>query len=250
MQIQKEKKHAKFRFSFILLFIFASFAACFALYMRSDSDDILPASKNLTDENNEVLEDGAAYSEKTDIINPVPKSSRAEDGYFDNAIILASNQMRGLSDYGAVPRDNMYTGDFSPSDIITSGAASFIGGKNYDSIYIMFGANSAAAADFEELSTFIGEIRESNENAKIYLTSLIPLKADSETEGLTNTEIESFNSLLLKYANENGVHYIDLNTFLVGNDGKLPKSKAESVGDRLKKDTYLEIADFLLTHIA
>ena len=229
MQIQKEKKHAKFRFSFILLFIFASFAACFALYMRSDSDDILPASKNLSEENNDVLDDSEAYADRTDIINPVPKSSRAEDGYFDNALILASNQMRGLSDYGAVPRDNMYTGDFSPSDIITNGAASFVYGKNYDSIYIMFGANSAFAADFEELSKFI---------------------ADSEAEGLTNTEIESFNSLLLKYANENGVHYIDLNTFLVGNDSKLPKSKAESVGDRLKKDTYLEIADFLLTHIA
>ncbi|MGN1135814.1 MAG: hypothetical protein ACI4SF_06305 [Oscillospiraceae bacterium] len=250
MQIQKEKKHAKFRFSFILLFIFASFAACFALYMRSDSDDILPASKNLTDENNEVSEDNAVYSEKNDMINPVPKSSRAEDGYFDNAIILASNQMRGLSDYGAVPKDNMYTGDFSPSDIITSGATSFVYGKDYDSIYIMFGANAAAAADFEELSTFIANIKESDENVKIYLTSLIPLKADSEIEGLTNTEIESFNSFLLKYANENGVHYIDLNTFLVGNDAKLPKSKAESVGDRLKKDTYLEIADFLLTHIA
>lgn len=250
MQIQKEKKHAKFRFSFILLFIFASFAACFALYMRSDSDDILPASKKITEESAGAEEDGAAYSEKTDMINPVPKSSRAEDGYFDNAIILASNQMRGLSDYGAVPRDNMYTGDFSPSDIITSGAASFVYGKNYDCIYIMFGANVAAAADFEELSELIAEIKENNENIKVYLTSLIPLKADSETEGLTNTEIESFNSLLLKYANENGIHYIDLNTFLVGNDGKLPNSKAESVGDRLKKDTYLEIADFLLTHIA
>ncbi|MGN0553281.1 MAG: GDSL-type esterase/lipase family protein, partial [Oscillospiraceae bacterium] len=122
--------------------------------------------------------------------------------------------------------------------------------KNYDSIYIMFGANSAAATDFEELSNFIEDIKTNNESVKIYLTSLVPLKGDNETEGLTNTEIDNFNSHLLKYANENNVYYIDLNTFLVGNDGKLPKSKAESVGDRLKKDTYLEIADFLLTHVA
>ncbi|MGN0552451.1 MAG: hypothetical protein ACI4I1_03655, partial [Oscillospiraceae bacterium] len=133
MRIQKEKKYAKFRFSFILLFIFASFAACFVLYMRSDGDDVLSASKNLPDENNEVSEDNTAYSDRINVINPVPKSERAEDGYFDNVLVLASNQMKGLADYGAVPRDNMYTSDFSPSDIITSGAASFADGKNYDS---------------------------------------------------------------------------------------------------------------------
>lgn len=85
---------------------------------------------------------------------------------------------------------------------------------------------------------------------KIYLVSAIPVKADNETETITNADIESFNSLLLKFASENNVNYLDLNTFLVGNDGKLSDNKAEAVGDRLKKDTYLEIADFLLTHIA
>ena len=250
MQIQKEKKHAKFRFSFVLLFIFTSFAACFAMYMRSESDDILPASKTLNEENNEEITGGEEFIEKTSVINPVPKSARADDGYFDNVLILASNQMRGLSDYGAVPRDNICTDDFSPSDIITSGAASFVDGKNFESVYIMFGASAAASADFSELTEFIEKLGNENDSVKIYLTSLIPLKSDSETEDLTNSKIDSFNSILLGFANENNVYYIDLNTFLVGNDGKLPKSKAESVGDRLKKDTYLEIADFLLTHIA
>lgn len=247
MQIRKEKKHAKFRFSFILLFIFASFAACFALYMKSD--DAIPVSNSNTEETSDIDSD-ELYEAKTSVVNPVPKSECAQDGYFDSTLILAPEQMRGLSDYGAVPRDNLFTGDFTPSDIMTSTAVSFLTGKDYSSLYIFFGADSALSQGFDGLSQLISDINEKSDNVKIYLVSAIPLKADNETETITNADIESFNSLLLKFASENNVNFLDLNTFLVGNDGKLPDNKAEAVGDRLKKDTYLEIADFLLTHIA
>lgn len=247
MQIRKEKKHAKFRFSFILLFIFASFAACFALYMKSD--DAIPVSNSNTEEVSDIDSD-ELYEEKISVVNPVPKSECAQDGYFDSTLILAPVQMRGLSDYGAVPRDNLFTGDFTPSNIMTSTAVSFLTGKDYSSLYIFFGTDSASSQGFDGLSQLISYINEKSDNVKIYLVSAIPIKADNETETITNADIESFNSLLLKFASENNVNYLDLNTFLVGNDGKLPDNKAEAVGDRLKKDTYLEIADFLLTHIA
>ena len=247
MQIRKEKKHAKFRFSFILLFIFASFAACFVLYMKSD--DAIPVSNSNTEETSDINSD-ELYEEKTSVVNPVPKSERAQDGYFDSVLILAPEQMRGLSDYGAVPRDNLFTGDFTPSDIMASSAVSFLTGKDYSSLYIFFGADSAVSQSFDGLTQLVSDINEKNDNVKIYLVSAIPLKSDNETETLTNAHIESFNSLLLKFADEKSVNYLDLNTFLVGNDGKLPNNKTEAVGDRLKKDTYLEIADFLLTHIA
>ena len=178
------------------------------------------------------------------------KQERAQDGYFDSTLILAPEQMRGLSDYGAVSRDNLFTGDFTPSDIMTSTAVSFLTGKDYGSLYIFFGTDSALSQGFDGLSQLISDINEKSDNVKIYLVSAIPIKADNETETITNANIESFNSLLLKFASENNVNFLDLNTFLVGNDGKLPDNKAEAVGDRLKKDTYLEIADFLLTHIA
>ncbi len=247
MQIRKEKKHAKFRFSFILLFIFASFAACFALYMKSD--DAIPVSNSNTEETSDIDSD-ELYEEKISVVNPVPKSERAQDGYFDSTLILAPEQMRGLSDYGAVSRDNLFTGNFTPSDIMTSTAVSFLTGKDYSSLYIFWGSDSALSQGFDGLSQLISDINEKSDNVKIYLVSAIPIKADNETETITNADIESFNSLLLKFASENNVNFLDLNTFLVGNDGKLSDNKAEAVGDRLKKDTYLEIADFLLTHIA
>lgn len=247
MQIRKEKKHAKFRFSFILLFIFASFAACFALYMNSDN--AIPVSTSNTEEASDIDND-ELFEEKTSVVNPVPKSSRAQEGYFDDVLMLAPEQMRGLSDYGAVPRDKLFTGSFTPSDIMSGSAAQFLAGKDYSALYIFWDADSTSVQEFDSLSELISDINEKDENVKIYLVSAIPLKAESETETLTNADIESFNSLLLKFADENSVNYLDLNTYLVGNDGKLPNGKAESAGDRLKKDTYLEIADFLLTHIA
>lgn len=249
MQIKKEKKHAKFRFSFVLLFIFASFAACFALYMNGDGDDAVFVSNNHAAETPDNAAENT-YEVKASVINPVPKSDRAQEDYFESSLIIAAEQMRGLSDYGAVPRDNLYTGEFTPADIAAESVISFLTGKDYDNLYIMFGADSAAVQDFESLSGLVTEVTQNREKVKIYLVSAIPLKAENENETLSNAGIESFNSLLLNFANENNVNYIDLNTYLIGNDGKLPNGKAESVGDRLKKNTYLEIADFLLTHIA
>lgn len=249
MQIKKEKKHAKFRFSFVLLFIFASFAACFALYMNGDGDDAVFVSNSHAAETPDDAADNT-YEVKTSVINPVPKSARAQEDHFERSLIIAEEQMRGLSDYGVVPRDNLYTGEFTPADIAAESVVSFLTGKDYENLYIMFGADSAVVQDFESLSGLVTEVIQNRENVKIYLVSAIPLKAENESETLSNAEIEGFNSLLLNFANENNVNYIDLNTYLIGNDGKLPSSKAESVGDRLKKDTYLEIADFLLTHIA
>ena len=67
---------------------------------------------------------------------------------------------------------------------------------------------------------------------------------------ITNAKIDAFNSELLKYANEKNVYYLDINTMFVGNDGKMPESKAENDGCRLKKTSYEEIGEYILTHIA
>lgn len=250
MQVHyKEKKYAKFRFSFVLLFIIASFSICFVFYMKND-DAVLPTSGGEAEASDGGGTADEPRTEKKNVINPVPKSEKAENSYFDSALILAYEQMNGLSEYAGVPKDNLLTGSFTPSDIVTAGLAASAEEKEFDNLYIFFGSDSALASDFSELSDFISKIRKKDVNMPIYLVSVLPITAENETDGLTNSEIDEFNSILLGFADENGVNYIDINTYLVGNDGKLPDSKQEIGGNKLKKETCLEIEDFLLTHIA
>lgn len=73
---RKKKKEPKFRMSFVLLFVFASFAVCFALYMREEMPNAEPAPADGT----VIISDMAGY-EATDMpgqiggqnINPVKR---------------------------------------------------------------------------------------------------------------------------------------------------------------------------------
>lgn len=253
MQVHQEKKTAKFRISFIFLFIFASFAACFALYMRSDQSDAVLSMKTVEEEEETSAEEGYELSGAVmnSVVNPVPAGEKADEAYFNNAAFIVLNQMSGLADYKVVPKENMLSGDFLLGELGAE-AESFINGNSFDNYYIMAGINDLDNTEvgFEGLKSLVDVISEKNKNAGIYVLSLMPVTAKTENDSVSNVKISAFNSELLKFANDNGVHYLDLNTYFVGNDGKLSDSKTESTGNRLKRDIYLEIGDYLLTHIA
>jgi hypothetical protein len=254
MQVHQEKKTAKFRISFIFLFIIASFAACFALYMVNDSDitwfDSFGSSDDTIDVFAEETEDAAVSAAKA-VINPVPACEAVDDSYFDDSVFIVSSCMSGLADYNIIPKENILSGDYLLSEIFLE-AAVFLDGKSFESCYIMAGMNDLddTGDGFDGLLQTAEFVLEANPDANVYIMSLPPIKASDETESATNVKISAFNSKLLKFANENGLHYVDINTSLVGNDGKLPDSAAEKGVSRLKRDTYLAIKEYLLTHIA
>ena len=66
---QREKKKAKFRFSFILLFIFASFAVCFVFYMKED----FVVTSEMIDNTTDAVVYIDPVGESSSVINPVPK---------------------------------------------------------------------------------------------------------------------------------------------------------------------------------
>lgn len=257
---QKEKKKAKFRISFIFLFIFASFAVCFVMYMKEDFD--------ITPEMLEDTADAVVYIDPVGdsgaVINPVPKGERAEDSYYSDAVFIGGKALAGLADYGYVKSGNMMiTDDITLANINTvvlsdsgveSSVAEAAARKNPGKLYIMIGLNDldrVGSADiFTELEGFIGSVKEKAPGVRIYLMSLLPISAEMEGEIAPNTDIDAYNSALLKFADKIKVYYIDVNTGFKGNDGRLPPSYAELNGIRLKKDRYDELSEYILTHTA
>ncbi len=238
--IKKEKKYARFRFSFVLLFIFASFAACFALYMTNEDDEYVQTEEYLDDEKESIKEVNELYTKKG-VVNPVPKSQTAELEYFDNTIVFANEQMTGF--FAFIPKDNICYGRLDLNRI-----KSFINDKSFKRAYVMLDVDCVKSDSLTMLSDAIDLLRMKESDLTVYIVSVLPITAEKEKDGISNSEIDSFNSGILRFANDNGINYIDINSYFVGNDGKMPRSKTEYDGVTLTDEAYSEIADFLLSH--
>ena len=256
---QKEKKKAKFRVSFLFLFIFASFAVCFVLYMKEDFE--------ITSDMIDSAEEAVVYIEPLDygstIVNPVPKSERAEEDHYSDAVFIGSTSLAGLSDYKYVKSDNMLLsdsitlGNFNTVVLSAGGVESSISDavarKKAGKIYIMVGIDdldSLSSGDpFSELEDFIESVKETNPDVKIYLMSLLPVTSENESRIALNSDVDIYNSRLLEFANKMNVFYLDVSTGFKGNDGKLPASYTEINGIRLKKSGYEQLSEYILTHI-
>lgn len=261
MQItHREKKKVKFRISFIFLFIIASFLACFTLYMKEDfvvTEDML-----------EVEQEAVVYLETvgqgTNRINPVPVSQKMSKDYYDDAVFIGSKSLAGLADYGFVNSENMLLSDsiklsnintviISENNVQNTIADAVIS-KQAKKVYIMIGLyelNNIDSTDlFSNLEEFIDSVTSNDADIEFYLMSVLPVPAEIEATVANNVDIDAFNSLLLKFADKVQVNYLEINTSLKGNDGKLPASAAEINGIRLKKEVYEVISDYILSHVA
>ena len=250
---QREKKKAKFRMSFVFLFIIASFAACFTFYMKEDFDVSKAVSEEQTVQQNAVSEMIEEADSVKTIVNPVQESARADDTYLSEILFIGNGQMKGLADYKVLTSENCYFDDNLSIAAAAVSAAPYISRAKYSAAYIMIGSadvNSITEdSDLNGLNDLINAVRGTNQDLPVYLVSLLPVTEQLENEGVSNLAIDEYNAKYLQFANSAGVYYLDINTMFVGNDGKMLADKTESDGIRLKREAYLEIGEYILTHI-
>lgn len=253
----RENKKVKFRISFIFLFIIASFAACFTFYMKED----FVVTEDMFEEESESVVYIEPTGQNTSIINPVPKSPKADESFYNDTVFIGSKVLAGLSDYEFTDARNMLLSDsiklsnfntviLSENNVertISEAALS----RNPKNIYIMVGMyelNNINESIFSQLEEFIDSVQNNNYDINIYLMSVLPVTAEAEAFVASNADIDAYNSLLLKFADKKQVNYLDINMTLKGNDGKLPASSAEINGIRLTKERYDDVSEYILTH--
>lgn len=256
MKVHQEKKRAKFRVSFIFLFIIASFVSCFVFYMKGDFD-VKEALKNQSEGDRAVmsvindLAKGEEEPAQPKIINPVQYSDKENASYYNDILLVGGTQLAGLVDYRIIPSENIVADDsLSLANIDSQDIIDKSEGKK--GVYIMIGMNDLDAVNeensFENMGALIDSLREKNDSIKIYLVSLMPITARTENGTITNFKVDSYNAACLAFANTKEVYYLDMNTEFVGNDGKLPESDSEG-GYRLTKQAYERMGSYILTHI-
>ena len=119
----------------------------------------------------------------------------------------------------------------------------------------MLGSNGIAGLSNEtrlkQYHEFTSAVQEVSPDTEIVIMSIPPVTAGREQAAespIQNADIDVYNSELLKMANEYGYHYLDINTALKGNDGKLPVADASKDGMHFNKATYEVLVDYLLRH--
>lgn len=261
MQItHREKKKVKFRISFIFLFIIASFLACFTFYMKED----FVITEDMFEEEQEAVVYLETVGQGTSRVNPVPVSQKMGREYYDDAVFIGSKALAGLADYGYVNSENMLLSDsiklsnintviISENDVQNTIADAVVS-KQAKKVYIMTGLYELNNIDstnlFEGLEGFVNTVQNNIPDIEIYFISLFPVPDEIEATIASNVDIDAYNSSLLKLADKIQVNYLEINTMMKGNDGKLPSSSAEINGIRLTKETYGMISEYILSHVA
>jgi hypothetical protein len=252
----RKPRRLKYRLSFVFLFLLLSFVVAFTMYMKNDEDLKLPgglfgsgkeaAAPTISDEN----EDGTPLLIVTTVANggvknPVPQSQAAEKSYLADCLFVGSPALTGLSETdivanNAVIADSLINSENLGNLVVKRGddnktVKRIVMDEKIGNIYILLSPETDL--DTEALTDFCEDILSNNKSACIYFISALP----GQNSG-------TFNEELLEFANEAGVNYLDFNTAVVGNDGKIAGAYGD--GGKLNRDGYIFLSEYILTHIA
>lgn len=260
----------RFRFKVVFIIFIIVTAVCFFIYMTGAN------LGNDETENNMFLSSDVSKTESIaddspdkvkEIINPVPLSEPLTETYFGKCAFVGDSITVGLSDYQIVPIKNVYAEigmniEKINTDTIQTqfGQTTVLEGLKQakpENIYIMLGSNGIAWLSVSDMisyySEFVDSVKQNLPDSNIYILSIPPVTAareSAEEEPILNSDIDKYNSELLKMADEKKIYYVDINTALKGNDGKFPEENAAEDGMHFKKTTYSIMLDYILSHTA
>ncbi len=269
----QDRPAIRFRIKAALLIMVAVYIMCFAIYMAEANLTSKKLNSQGFSADTSVLSDvqtteAVTNKEKKDrIINPVPASTPLTETYFGKCAFVGDSIMVGLSDYQLVPMKNVFAEIGMNIEKINTEtmktpygqmtAINALKKAKPENVYIMLGSNGISWLSADEMvdyySKFIDEIKSSIPDTTIYILSVPPVTAQREkaqTDAILNSNIDSYNSKLLKLADEKEIYFVDINTALKGNDGKFPENMAADDGMHFVKTTYSVVLDYILSHTA
>lgn len=271
---KRNRPAVRFRFSMVIFIFIITLGSFFVMHMFDANINDDEFIRNLYNNSNSGENDDGKSSYDTvsentiQIINPVPQSTnvKGKEYWKDCALVGDLTMLKIASaDTETIPKENVFAASNINIENINDTKISYLNGNDtiinllknseYKYIYIMLGDDGIETLTIEQMvenySDFIREMKASIPNSKIYIMSIPPVtekREQMQTNGVSNLKIDQFNSELLMLANSESVYFVDVNTTLKGNGGKLPNAFTESDNITLKSSSYKLIHDYILTH--
>lgn len=279
---RKRKKKPKFRLSSIFFIFFVVYIASFFAYMvQANANNEIPTRDDSIFNKGDSEPQNSAETTTLEVeddntiavINPVPESVSVTDEYLDTCIFIGDSISEGFSGYYYLDDANVLAQKgLRPDSLSTETISNPVYGdvlaidgiiqSGFKNIYIMLGSNGVGWRDNEIMvdgyRDFVKEIQSKIEDANIYIVSVPPVTSKKEDtneyatveDGLVyNSTIDELNELYLNLANELNVHYLDINSYLKDDTGKLPYDSSTD-GMHFDGATYRKVLDYVCSHIA
>lgn len=125
--------------------------------------------------------------------------------------------------------------------------------KKPEMMVITLGVNGVSMMDEDyfksEYTSLVQGIQQTSPDTKIVLQSIFPVAASyGHLDSINNEKIGRANGWVLEVAEETGVHYLDTQTVLIGEDGWLPESYQNGDGLHLNETSFALVLDYIRTH--
>lgn len=279
---RKKKLRVRYRFSIVFFATVLIFGLMFYRYVKSTTlEDVLSQERTITvfksnttvgkDNNpsdsggNPSPENGGSTSPDK-IVNPVPETDNSKDeAYLDSCAFVGDSIAYGLGSYNVVPATRVYAdvamtvASAETQKIETASGSTTVSEAlqeaKPENIYLIFSASSAAYSSSDEIyrsySSFLNKLRIAVPDSRVYVISTPPVTDSKEASVISpikNPDIDDLNEKLLKYCNDNGIHYLDFSAALKNERGKLKNDFAENDGLHFKRSTYTELINYILAH--
>ena len=123
-------------------------------------------------------------------------------------------------------------------------------------IYMMFGTESLGTQSPEQtithFTTLLDSLIATAPESQVIVMSIPPVTAEAEKAAdhpLLNSVIDDYNSRLLALCDKKNVYFVDINTALKNNDGKLDGHLATEDGMHLSLEGGMVLLNYVLSHV-
>lgn len=200
----------------------------------------------------------------TDKVNPVPESVPQPADYLTKCAFLGETNVYKLGQNGLLKEYNVYASEkllltnylreYVMLDGTTIRIMSAINSADCP-IYLMFGTESLSTQGPDETANQFDQLLNSAiasaPEAPIIVLSIPPVTAFAEVNGenpILNSAIDEYNTQLLEISNRRDVYFVDTNTALKNNEGKLNPEYAEEDGIHLNAEGGQVLLNYVLNH--
>lgn len=187
-----------------------------------------------------------------DYSNPIGKTHKVNETYFDDAVFLGNSRTEGLIINTGLSNTRYYAHKgLTVASVFTENVINFGKGKttainalkntDFSKVYIMYGINETGwqseAIFIDDYRKIIKEIRDTNPEAYIYVQSILPVskKMSQSNRYINNTRISELNELLKTMCFEERVFYVDVYSDVCDSNCDLPPEGSVD-GVHLTKD--------------
>lgn len=227
-----------------------------------DTPEAAPSDTPTDVPNEEGVEEAPEAPKKA---NPVPEYPPQTPDYLTRCAFIGETNIYNLGQAGMLQPFNVYASEklnlnnytkeyVQLGEDTTIRILSAINSANCPT-YLMFGTETLAKNPPDQSADQFGNLLTSviatAPEATVYVLSIPPVTEDAEKADppLLNSDIDSYNSKLLDLCNQFNVYYVDVNTALKNNEGKLDRLYALEDGIHLTPEAGAILLNYVLTHV-